>query len=176
MNLIQKLFLNCAIGTVVGFASGCASTNGDSSFQKWADSASCSHRFVIVSQHLSKAKVQEIANKYGAPTFYKPSNGFLVDAMAGGLSHTAGAADPKSWGLVRSLVKKLEIINATKKHWDIFVMEDASYLFAQTLKAMPDNDLSAANGVIHLVGWKKTIEVEDAIYRISNGKFIVVYE
>lgn len=96
--------------------------------------------------------------------------------MTGGLSHTAGAADPKSWGLVRGLVDNLEAINTTGKHWDIFVMTGASYLFSQTLKAMPDQGLSNASGTIHLVGWQKTAAIENDISRISNGKFNVLYE
>lgn len=180
MNFTRKLFLNFAIGTIIWFATGCASTNNDSSskspFAQWANSPSCTYRIVIVPQHSSQSEVHEIANKYNAPAFSQPSHGFIVDAMTSGLSHTAGAADPKSWGLVRGLVENLEAINTTGKHWDIFVMTGASYLFSQTLKAMPDNGLSTASGTVHLVSWQKTTEIEDAVKRISNGKFNVVYE
>jgi hypothetical protein len=177
MKVARTLF---SIGTIICCATGCASTNDDSStkspFAQWANSASCNYRIVIVPPHSSPSEVQEIANKYDAPTFSQPSHGFIVDAMTGGLSHTLGNADPKSWGLVRGLAENLEAINSTGKHWDVFVMSGASYLFSQTLKAMSDDSLSAANGTIHLVGWQKTIEIENDISRISNGKFNVVYE
>jgi hypothetical protein len=130
----------------------------------------------IVQPHIARSEAQEIANQYNATLFYEPSQGFLGDALNGGLTHTLGAADPKSWGLVRGLAENLEAINSTRKHWDIFVMSGASCLFSQTLKAMSDDSFSAANGTIHLVGWQKTIEIENNISRISNGKFSVVYE
>ena len=174
-NLMRGLQIVCAV-----WLAGCASTPGKSSaksgFAHWANSPSCTHRVIIAPENTTKAEARELAEKYRAAVCYDPPKGLGVDPVYWGLAHTAGSIAPKTWGQVRGLSEKLIAINDTGNHWDIYVMAGASWLFLQTLKVMPERALSNSSGIVHLIGWQKTPEIEDGLLRLSSDKFRVSYE
>lgn len=100
----------------------------------------------------------------------------MENGLYWGFAHTLGGVMPKSEGLVRDLSGKLKVINDTGKHWTLFVTPGASRVFCRAVEAMPDGGLSNANGTMYLLNWQKSPALEEAVQRVSKGKFEVSYK
>jgi hypothetical protein len=171
----QIAVLSCML-----FLTGCAGSSQSSpataSFNRWVNSSNCTDRLVIAAPGTSKSEAQSLANQFRATVLLESSKPLATDLVYKGLTRTAGAVAPKSWGLARQLSDYLQTIDKSGRKWDIFAVKDASWLLSRTLEIFSEGSLSTTNSTVHLVGWEKSKAIEDELHRVSAGKFEVVYE
>jgi hypothetical protein len=150
------------------FLSGCVtappSTTGSLGFED-------SRRVVIVGENVNPHIAGYYQKKYDALVWFTPYQGKFVNKATNFLQNGFGSSVA-----LKSLINELKSINHTVGKWEIIVPGIAENYFLVALKKMEDHSLSKARGIVVLIDSKNNKEMEDQLWRVTDGNFFVSYE